>query len=34
MIVLFPNTSRMYFYWQGDREAVIYTLTGDLSSEG
>lgn len=34
VIVLFPNTSRMYFYWQGGREAVIYTLTGDLNSEG
>lgn len=34
MIVLFPNTSRMYFYWQQDREAIIYTLTGDLNSEG
>lgn len=33
MIVLFPNTSRMYFYQQGDREAIIYTLTGDLNSE-
>lgn len=34
MIVLFPNTSRMYFYWQRDRKAIIYTLTGDLNSEG
>lgn len=33
MIVLFPNTSRMYFYRQGDREAIIYTPTGDLNSE-
>lgn len=31
MTVLFPNTSRMYFYQQGDREAIIYTLTGDLN---
>lgn len=33
MIVLFPNSSRIYFYRQGDREAIIYTLTGDLNSE-
>lgn len=34
MIVLFSNTSRMYFCWQWDRAVIMYTLTGDLNSEG
>lgn len=33
MTALFPNTSRVCFYWQQDREAIICTLTGDLNSE-
>lgn len=28
----FSNSSRMYFYWRVDREAIIYTLTSDFSA--